>query len=116
MCHKVYTKRLSGGKLLSYVINNDHIDYDYDTYDVLNNSIIKPINDDVKILMNKDIFVYLLWNEDNKLTIYYSTIDDINESSYMKVIEIFTRLLISGDLAFFAARESKKVWLLVSLV
>ena len=103
-------------KILSYVIKNAHIDCDHDTYDVLNNSIVKPINDGMKILMNKDIFVYLLWNEDNKLTIYYSTIDDINESSYMKVIEIFTRLLISGDLAFFAARESKKVWLLVSLV
>ena len=89
-----------GHKTLSYVIKNAHIDCDHDTYDVLNNSIVKPINDGMKILMNKDMFVYLLWNEDGKLTVQYSTKNDINESSYMKVIETSTRLLISGDLAF----------------
>ena len=33
-------------KILSYVIKNDHIDCDHDTYDVLNNSIVKPVNND----------------------------------------------------------------------
>ena len=87
-------------KLLSYVIKNAHIDCDHDTYDVLNKSIVKPINDDMKTLMNKDMFVFLLWNEDDKLTIQYSTKDDCNTSSYLKVIQITTRLLISEDLAF----------------
>ena len=59
------------------------------------------------ILMNKDRFVFLLWNEDNKLTIQYTTKDDCNESSYVKVIPISARLQISGDLAFFATVVGK---------
>ena len=61
----------------------------------------------MKILMNKDTFVFLLWNEDDKLTIQYYTKDDYNESSYLKVIQVSTQLLISGDLAFFAAVVGK---------
>ena len=57
--------------------------------------------------MDKEMFVFLLWNEDNKLTIQYSTKDVCNESSYVKVIQISTRLLISGDLAFFATVVGK---------
>ena len=102
-CVTKFIPRNSGGnKLLSYVIKNAHIDCDHDTYDVLNKSIVEPINDDMKLLMNKDMFVFLLWNEDNKLTIQYSTKDYCNESSYVKVIQISIRLLISGDLVFFA--------------
>ena len=61
----------------------------------------------MKILINKDMFVFLLWNEDDKLTIQYSTKDDCNESSFLKVIQISTRLLISGDLAYFATVAGK---------
>ena len=56
-----FIPRDSGGKkLLSYVIKNAHIDCDHDTYDVLNKSIVKPINDDMKSLMNKDMFVWFI--------------------------------------------------------
>ena len=41
-------------------------------------------------------------NEDKKLIIKYSKEKDINKSEYKKIIQIKTRLLISGDLAFFA--------------
>ena len=76
-----FIPRNSGGnKVLSYVIKNAHIDCDHDTYDVLNNSIVKPINDDTKLIMNKDTFVFLLWNKNNKLIIQYSNKDDCNES------------------------------------
>ena len=51
--------------------------------------------------------MFLLWNEDNKLTIQYSTKDDCNESSYVKVIQISTRLLISGGLVIFATVVGK---------
>ena len=76
-----FIPRDSGGnKVLSYVIKNAHIDCDHDTYDFLNKSIVKPINDDTKLIMNKDMFVFLLWNENNKLIIQYSNKDDCNES------------------------------------
>ena len=48
----------------SYAIKNTHIGYDKDTYDVLNNSIIKPLNDEMKIIMNEDMFIYFMWKED----------------------------------------------------
>ena len=73
-----------GNKVLSHVINSDTIDCDHNTYDVLNNSIVKPINDDMKLLISNDMFVFLLWNEDNKLIIQYSTKDDCIESRYVK--------------------------------
>ena len=60
-CVTKFISRDSGGnKVLSYVVKNTHIDCDHDTYDVLNKSIVKPINEDMKLLMNKDMFVYLL--------------------------------------------------------
>ena len=57
--------------------------------------------------MNKDIFVFFMWNEDKKLIIKYSKDEDINNSSYKKTIQIKTRLLISEDLTFFATVVGK---------
>ena len=61
----------------------------------------------MKLLMNKDMFVYFMWNEDKKLIIEYSKEEDINKSIYNKIIQIKTRLLISRDLAFFATVVDK---------
>ena len=47
----------------SYVIKNTHIDFDKETYDVLNDSIVKPLNGDMKTIINEDTFVYFMWNE-----------------------------------------------------
>ena len=89
-------------KLRSYVIKNAHIDCEKDTYDVLNDSIVKPLNEEMKLLMEKDMFVYFMWNENKKLIIKYSKEEDINKSSSNKIIQIQTRILISGELAFFS--------------
>ena len=42
-------------KLKSYVIKNTHIECDKDTYDVLNGSIVKQLNEEIKILMNNSV-------------------------------------------------------------
>ena len=94
-------------KLKSNVIKNAHIDCEKDTYDVLNDSVVKPLNEEMKLLMEKDMFVYFMWNEDKKLIIKYSKEEDINKSIYKKVIQIKTRPLISGDLAFFSTVVGK---------
>ena len=47
----------------SYVIKNAHIDCEKDTYDGLNDPIIKPLNDEMKSLMKEYIYFYM-WNED----------------------------------------------------
>ena len=47
-----------------YVIEKTHIDCDKDTYNGLNDSIVKPLNDERKLIMNEDMFVYFTYNED----------------------------------------------------
>ena len=42
----------------SYVIKNSRVYCEKDTYDVLNYSIFKTLNDEMKIIMNEDMFVY----------------------------------------------------------
>ena len=59
---------------------NAHIDCEKDTYDVLNDSIVKPLNEEMKLLMEKHMFVYFKWDEDKKLIIKYSKEGDINKS------------------------------------
>ena len=66
-------------KLKSYVITNAHNNYEKDTYDVLNDSIIKPLNKEMKLLMEKYVCVYFMWNEDKKLIIKYSKEEDIKK-------------------------------------
>ena len=56
----------------------------------------------MKLLMNKDMFVFFMWNEDIKLIIKYSKEEDMKKSSFHKIIQIQRRILISGDLVFFA--------------
>ena len=73
----------------------------------MNNSIVKPLKEELKSLMNKDVFVFFMCNEDKKLIINYSKEEDINKSSYNKIIQIQTRILISGTLAFFATVVNK---------
>ena len=48
-----------------------------------------------------------MWNEGNKFIINYSKEGDINRLIYKNIIQIKTRHLISGDLAFFATVVGK---------
>ena len=57
---KFIARDSSGNIVLSYVIKNAHINWNHNTYDVLNKSIIKPINDDMKLLMNNYMFVIFI--------------------------------------------------------
>ena len=75
-------------KLKVYVIKNAHIDCEKDIYDVLNDSIVKTLNEEIKLLMEKYIFVYFMWNEDKKLIIKYSKEEDINKSIYKKLFKL----------------------------
>ena len=68
---------------------------------------VKPHNEEMKIIMNKDIFVFFLWNEDNNLINKYSKEVDINKLSFNIIIQISTCILISGYLAFFTTVAGK---------
>ena len=55
----------------------------------------------------KICFFSLCGIKDNKLIIEYSKEDDINKSIFNNIIQIPTRILISGDLVFFATVVGK---------
>ena len=42
----------------SYIINNDRIDCEKNTCELLNDSIVKALNDEIKIIMNEDMFFF----------------------------------------------------------
>ena len=42
-----------------------------------------------------------MWNEDKTLVVKYSKSKDIDVSNFINVLKIPTRILISGDLAYF---------------
>ena len=103
----MHSRDIYFNKMKSYVIKNVHIDCEKDTYDVLNDSIVKPLNEEMKLLMNKDMCVYFMWNEYKNLIIKYSKEEDTNKSIYKNIIKIKARLSISGDLVFFATVVGK---------
>ena len=92
--------------LNSYVIKNVHIDCEKNAYVVWNKSIMNPLNDEIKIIMNEDM-CFLMWNENKKVILKYSKSEDINESNFRSVIRIRTGVLISGDQAYFATVVGK---------
>ena len=53
------------------------------------------------------MFVFFMRNENNKLIIKYSKEEDSNKSSFNKLIRIPTRMLIPGNLVFFATVVGK---------
>ena len=88
------------------MIKSAHIDCEKDTYDVLNDSIVKPFNGEIKMIMNKDLFFYM-WNEDKKDTVEYFRSEETNELSFTNINNTRTRILIFGDLAYFATAVGK---------
>ena len=46
-------------------MKNNHIDCDKDIYDVLNEPIVKPFNEEMKIIINNKYFCFLFveWKE-----------------------------------------------------
>ena len=58
-----------GKNITSYVIKNGHIDYKKDIYDIFQQTLATPINNDLKYLMRKDYCLYLKWKKDGKLEV-----------------------------------------------
>ena len=48
-------------KIDSYIIKNAHIYHEKDTYEVLTALIVKPLNDEMKLIMNEKICMFILW-------------------------------------------------------
>ena len=114
---KYIMRNKDGKNMTSYVIKNGHIDHKKDTYEIFQHTLATPLNNDLEYLRRKDYCLYFKWKEDGKLEVSYEEKDNDSLSNYVSHVSIPLRILISGDLAFFATVVGKKyVWKMVSLV
>ena len=56
---KFILRYINTKNLNSYVTKNAHINCENDTKDILKESIVKLLNDEMKIIMNEDMFIFL---------------------------------------------------------
>ena len=91
----------------SYVIKNGHIDCTKDTYEIFQQTLATQINNDLEYLMREDYSLYFKRKDDGKLIVSYEKKDNELLTNYISCISIPTRILISGDLAFFATIVGK---------
>ena len=86
-----------------FCIKIDHIDCEKDTYEVLRDSITSPLNTDITTI-NEAGYIRVLKNlitEEDTLLIGKQDQVDTNQYSIRKSLPV--RILMCGDLAFFAA-------------
>ena len=105
---KYIMRNKDGKNMTSYVIKNGHIDHKKDTYEIFQHTLATPLNNDLKYLRRKDYCLYFKWKEDGKLEVSYEEKDNDSLSNYVSHVSIPLRILISGDLAFFATVVGKK--------
>ena len=91
----------------SYVIKNGHIDCTKDTYKIFQKTLASPINKDLEYLMREDYCLYFKRKEDGNLVVSYERKDTESLTNYRSYVIVPIRILISGDLAFFATIVGK---------
>ena len=84
----------------SYV-KNAQIDCEKNIYEIINDSIIKPLNDKINILWKKMCLSFFMGNGDEQLIVKYSKNEKINVSDIVNIWKIPTCISISRDLAYF---------------
>ena len=94
-------KNKDGKNITSYVIKNDHINHKKDTYEIFQQTLATPLKNELEYLVRKDYCLYFKWNEDGNLGVSYERKDNESLTNYISYISIPTRILVSGDLAFF---------------
>ena len=99
-----------GKNIISYVIKNGHIDHKKDTYQIFHQTLATPLNNDLDYLMRKYYCLYFKLKEDGKLEVAYEE-ENYSLSNYVSYAFVPLRILISGDLAFFATVVGKKICL-----
>ena len=114
---KYITRNKDGKNITSYVIKNGHIDHKKDTYEIFQQTLATPLNNDLEYLMRKDYCLYFKWKEDGKLEVAYEEKDNDSLSNYVTYASIPIRILISSYFYFLQQLlATKYVRKMVSLV
>ena len=79
--------------------------------EIFRQTLATPFNNDFEYLMRKYYCLYFKWKEDGKLEVAYEEKDNDPLSNYVSYMSIPLRILISGDLTFFATVAGKKICL-----
>ena len=100
---KIILRNASGKNIDSFCVKIGHIDCDKDTYHVLKNSVTKPLNDDIKAITDSGSVQFITNLTTKEKSIVFDTIDEIDEEKFSIQKSVPIRILMCGDLAFFAA-------------
>ena len=68
---KYIMRNKDGKNITSYVIKNGHIDHKEDAYEIFQQTLATPLNNDLEYLMRKDHCIYFKRKEDGKLEVAY---------------------------------------------
>ena len=60
-------RNIDGKNIISYVIKNGYIDHKKDTFEIFQQTLATPLNNDLECLMRKYYCLYFKWKEDGKL-------------------------------------------------
>ena len=100
---KVILRNRYGKNVNHFCIKVNHIDCEKDTYEVLKKSIAAPLNADIKFI-NESKHIQVLTDIITKeVSLFIGTEDQVDMSQYIIKKSIPVRILMCGDLAFFAA-------------
>ena len=100
---KVILRNRYGKNVNHFCIKVNHIDCEKDIYEVLKKSIAAPLNADIKFI-NESKHIQVLTDIITKeVSLFIGTEDQVDMSQYIIKKSVPVRILMCGDLAFFAA-------------
>ena len=99
---KVILRNRYGKNVNHFCIKVNHIDCEKDTYEVLKKSIAAPLNADIKSI-NESKHIQVLTDIITKaVCLFIGTEDQVDMSQYIIKKSVPVRIIMCGDLAFFA--------------
>ena len=69
-------RNIDGKNIVSYVIKNGYIDHKKDTFEIFQQTLATPLNNDLECLMPNYYCLYFKWKEDGKLEVAYEEKDN----------------------------------------
>ena len=99
---KIILRDASGKIIDSFCLKIGYIDCDKDSYHALKNSVTKPLNDDISTITDSRSVQFITDLTKKENSIMFGTVNEIDRKKLNIQKNIPIRILIYGDLAFFA--------------
>ena len=106
---KYIMRNKDGTDFTSYVIKYGHIDHKKDRYEIFQQTLATPLNNDLEYLIRKYYCLYFKWKEGGKLEVTYKEKGNDSLSKYDPYVSIPLIILIFGDLVFLQQLLATKI-------